>query len=192
MKKIASIKFFFVFKQVDEEKLRHEYERLVEGLRDANIARETDLRLSNPILPADILQGTDSLIFRFLKKKIPNFLYWSSIDHQLFDRSINWLIDTSFDRVIDRLIDWFDGWMDWLHRSMDGLIDWLIDTSFDRVIDWLIDWWMDGLIHRSIDWLIDWLIDRSIDWLIDWTTCFVATMFLQNSAVSSFCRSCSW
>ncbi|GAU96467.1 hypothetical protein RvY_07906 [Ramazzottius varieornatus] len=43
-------------KQTDEDRLRQEYNRLVEGLRDANIARETDLRLSNPILPDDILQ----------------------------------------------------------------------------------------------------------------------------------------
>ncbi|OWA52467.1 TFIIH basal transcription factor complex helicase XPD subunit [Hypsibius exemplaris] len=43
-------------KQTDEARLRQEYDRLVEGLRDAHVARETDLRLSNPILPDDILQ----------------------------------------------------------------------------------------------------------------------------------------
>ena len=43
-------------KEADEMKLKEEYKKLVEGLRDANIARETDLFLANPILPDDILQ----------------------------------------------------------------------------------------------------------------------------------------
>lgn len=43
-------------KEKDEQKLQEEYRRLVQGMRDANIAHETDLILSNPILPADILQ----------------------------------------------------------------------------------------------------------------------------------------
>lgn len=40
----------------DEQKLLNEYDRLVQGLREVNVARETDLILSNPILPNDILQ----------------------------------------------------------------------------------------------------------------------------------------
>jgi len=43
-------------KERDEEKLRKEYNRLVEGLAEANIARETDLILSNPVLPSDVLK----------------------------------------------------------------------------------------------------------------------------------------
>ena len=43
-------------KAVDEQKLKAEYQKLVEGLKDANIARETDLFLANPVLPDDILQ----------------------------------------------------------------------------------------------------------------------------------------
>ena len=43
-------------KEVDEMKLKEEYEKLVKGLRDANIARETDMFLANPVLPDDILQ----------------------------------------------------------------------------------------------------------------------------------------
>ncbi|RWS13277.1 TFIIH basal transcription factor complex helicase XPD subunit-like protein [Dinothrombium tinctorium] len=43
-------------KEADEQKLKEEYSRLVQGLRDANIARETDLILANPILPDDILK----------------------------------------------------------------------------------------------------------------------------------------
>lgn len=38
-------------------KLKEEYERLVEGLKDAHVARETDIILANPVLPDEILQG---------------------------------------------------------------------------------------------------------------------------------------
>jgi hypothetical protein len=38
-------------KESDAEKLKMEYQRLVEGLREANIARETDLIMSNPGKP---------------------------------------------------------------------------------------------------------------------------------------------
>lgn len=41
----------------DVNKLREEYDRLVEGLKDAHVARETDIILANPILPNEILQG---------------------------------------------------------------------------------------------------------------------------------------
>ncbi|XP_017879364.1 general transcription and DNA repair factor IIH helicase subunit XPD isoform X2 [Ceratina calcarata] len=40
----------------DVNKLREEYERLVEGLRDAHVARETDVVLANPILPDQVLE----------------------------------------------------------------------------------------------------------------------------------------
>ena len=42
-------------KETDEERLKNEYKRLVEGLKEAQIVRETDLALANPILPNDIL-----------------------------------------------------------------------------------------------------------------------------------------
>jgi len=35
-------------KERDAQKLQMEYQRLVEGLREANIARETDLIMANP------------------------------------------------------------------------------------------------------------------------------------------------
>lgn len=41
----------------DVNKLKEEYERLVEGLKDAHVARETDIILANPVLPDEILQG---------------------------------------------------------------------------------------------------------------------------------------
>ncbi|XP_050301737.1 general transcription and DNA repair factor IIH helicase subunit XPD [Anthonomus grandis grandis] len=40
----------------DSRKLQEEYQRLVEGLRDASVARETDMILSNPVLPDEVLQ----------------------------------------------------------------------------------------------------------------------------------------
>ncbi|XP_043508237.1 general transcription and DNA repair factor IIH helicase subunit XPD [Frieseomelitta varia] len=40
----------------DVNKLKEEYERLVEGLKDAHVARETDIILANPVLPDEILQ----------------------------------------------------------------------------------------------------------------------------------------
>nr|CAB3243287.1 TFIIH basal transcription factor complex helicase XPD subunit-like [Phallusia mammillata] len=43
-------------RETDQEKLRNEYKRLVEGLREANLARETDVILSNPVIPDEILQ----------------------------------------------------------------------------------------------------------------------------------------
>lgn len=41
----------------DVNKLKEEYDRLVEGLRDAQLQRETDVILANPILPNEILEG---------------------------------------------------------------------------------------------------------------------------------------
>lgn len=49
-------------KENDNKRLRREYERLVEGLRDANLARETDMALVNPVLPSEILEGIKFLI----------------------------------------------------------------------------------------------------------------------------------
>ncbi|XP_078592017.1 general transcription and DNA repair factor IIH helicase subunit XPD-like [Branchiostoma floridae x Branchiostoma japonicum] len=43
-------------KDTDQQRLRQEYSRLVEGLREANVARETDVVLSNPVLPDEVLQ----------------------------------------------------------------------------------------------------------------------------------------
>ena len=42
-------------KAQDSEKLQNEYEKLVEGLRDAEIARDEELFMSNPALPQDLL-----------------------------------------------------------------------------------------------------------------------------------------
>jgi DNA excision repair protein ERCC-2 len=42
-------------KTTDAEKLQNEYQKLVEGLREAETAREEDLFMSNPVLPDDLL-----------------------------------------------------------------------------------------------------------------------------------------
>ncbi|KAK9466326.1 hypothetical protein V1512DRAFT_209188 [Lipomyces arxii] len=43
-------------KSTDSEKLQQEYQRLVEGLREADQAREEDIFMSNPVLPDDLLK----------------------------------------------------------------------------------------------------------------------------------------
>uniref|UniRef100_A0A3Q4AQA2 General transcription and DNA repair factor IIH helicase subunit XPD n=1 Tax=Mola mola TaxID=94237 RepID=A0A3Q4AQA2_MOLML len=43
-------------KETDAAKLKEEYRRLVEGLKEANVARETDVYLSNPVLPDEVLR----------------------------------------------------------------------------------------------------------------------------------------
>lgn len=42
----------------DTKKLQDEYQRLLDGLKDASVARETDVILANPILPEEILNGS--------------------------------------------------------------------------------------------------------------------------------------
>lgn len=44
-------------KDTDAAKLTQEYRRLVEGLKEANVARETDVYLANPVLPDEVLRG---------------------------------------------------------------------------------------------------------------------------------------
>lgn len=58
------ILFLYRIKEEDEQKLKLEYQRLVEGLREANISRETDLIMSNPGL---------SSLFQLLSS---SFLLW--------------------------------------------------------------------------------------------------------------------
>lgn len=49
-------------KESDSKKLKEEYQRLVDGLRDAQEARETDTVLANPILPDEVLKGMKSSV----------------------------------------------------------------------------------------------------------------------------------
>jgi hypothetical protein len=57
---------FFRMKEDDAKKLKEEYQRLVEGLRDASVARETDVVLSNPVLPDEVLKGTGLTVSVFV------------------------------------------------------------------------------------------------------------------------------
>lgn len=43
-------------KQRDAARLREEYHRLVENLREANVNRLTDVYMANPVLPDEVLQ----------------------------------------------------------------------------------------------------------------------------------------
>ncbi|XP_072163521.1 general transcription and DNA repair factor IIH helicase subunit XPD-like [Diadema setosum] len=43
-------------KETDAQRLREEYQRMVEGLKEASRARETDVHLANPVLPDEVLQ----------------------------------------------------------------------------------------------------------------------------------------
>lgn len=50
----------------DANKLKEEYQRLVEGLKDAQVSRETDVVLANPVLPDEILEGKILIIFQLI------------------------------------------------------------------------------------------------------------------------------
>lgn len=54
-KKTVIILYLFRMREDDSKKLQEEYQRLVQGLRDASIARETDVILGSPVLPDEIL-----------------------------------------------------------------------------------------------------------------------------------------
>lgn len=43
----------------DANKLKEEYNKLVEGLKEAQVARETDVVLANPVLPNEVLEGSN-------------------------------------------------------------------------------------------------------------------------------------
>lgn len=51
-------------KETDAQRLAQEYRRLLEGLREAGAARDTDLFLANPVLPDQILHGAGGAALR--------------------------------------------------------------------------------------------------------------------------------
>lgn len=53
-------------KEDDAQKLKDEYQRLLDGLRDASIARETDIVLANPVIPDEILQGFNLCLLKYI------------------------------------------------------------------------------------------------------------------------------
>ena len=69
---IIDVILFYRMREDDANKLKDEYNKLVEGLKDAQAARETDVVLANPVLPAEILDGTLILHYKkvaFITKK---------------------------------------------------------------------------------------------------------------------------
>jgi DNA excision repair protein ERCC-2 len=53
---IRRANFYYRIKKTDAQRLKNEYTKLVEGLRDANAARDEDTFMANPILPDDLLK----------------------------------------------------------------------------------------------------------------------------------------
>ena len=58
--------------------MKQEYRRLVEGLKEANVARETDVYLANPVLPDEILRGKTTR--RIGHQHIINLSLFSRVD----------------------------------------------------------------------------------------------------------------
>ncbi|RDW71965.1 putative excision repair protein rhp3 [Coleophoma crateriformis] len=62
-------------KDSDADKLKNEYAKLVEGLRDADEAREEDAFMSNPALPDDLLkEATRMKVRQVISETPPSFL----------------------------------------------------------------------------------------------------------------------
>jgi DNA excision repair protein ERCC-2 len=96
-------------KAVDEKRLQAEYERLVEGLKDAQIARETDLVLTNPILPKDILEEAVPGNIRqaehflvFMKRFLEYMKTRLKIQHKMQETPASFLSDIANKVCIDR------------------------------------------------------------------------------------------
>lgn len=96
-------------KEVDENKLETEYNRLVEGLREAYIAQKTDTFLANPILPGDILnealpgniRKAENFI-RFLKYLLEYMKLRLRIQHVVKESPAAFLKDIHNKMTIDR------------------------------------------------------------------------------------------
>ena len=51
------VKLLCRLKDTDVQRLQQEYSQMIQGLREAQVARESDIILANPVLPDEILQG---------------------------------------------------------------------------------------------------------------------------------------
>lgn len=96
-------------KETDAAKLKEEYRRLVEGLKEANVARETDVYMANPVLPEEVLQEavpgsirTAEHFVGFLKRFLEYLKSRLRIHHVVQESAPQFLKDI-FDKVcIDR------------------------------------------------------------------------------------------
>ncbi|MGH0152814.1 UNVERIFIED_CONTAM: hypothetical protein FKN15_023373 [Acipenser sinensis] len=101
-------------KDTDASRLQEEYRRLVEGLKEANVARETDVYLSNPVLPDEILQEAVPGSIRsaehfvgFLKRLLEYLKSRLRVQHVVQESPPQFLKD-AFEKVcIDRKPLWF-------------------------------------------------------------------------------------
>ncbi|XP_072032459.1 general transcription and DNA repair factor IIH helicase subunit XPD-like [Amphiura filiformis] len=96
-------------KATDAERLKREYERLVEGLRDASAARATDVQLANPVLPDEILQEAVPGNIRnaehfiaFLKRFVEYLKVRLRVQHVVSESPASFLKDTFSKVCIDR------------------------------------------------------------------------------------------
>ena len=96
-------------KSIDQERLQKEYQALVEGLRLANTARETDIILANPVLPDDVLQETipgsirsAEHFVRFLKRFVGYIKSRFRVNHVVVETPSAFLKDCYDNVCIDR------------------------------------------------------------------------------------------
>lgn len=96
-------------KEADKYKLENEYKKLVEGLHEASIAKQTDLFLANPILPGDILQEaipgnirTAEHFIRFLKYFLEYVKSRLRIQHVIKESPAAFLKDIHTKMTIER------------------------------------------------------------------------------------------
>nr|SVE70264.1 EOG090X01B4 [Daphnia similis]SVE70888.1 EOG090X01B4 [Daphnia similis]SVE71519.1 EOG090X01B4 [Daphnia similis]SVE72152.1 EOG090X01B4 [Daphnia similis] len=96
-------------KENDSKRLEKEYKRLVEGLRDATIARETDMALVNPVLPSEILEEavpgtirTAEHFVAFLKRVVEYIKTRLRVQHVVQESPAGFLRDIHTKVCIDR------------------------------------------------------------------------------------------
>uniref|UniRef100_A0A3P9AB01 General transcription and DNA repair factor IIH helicase subunit XPD n=1 Tax=Esox lucius TaxID=8010 RepID=A0A3P9AB01_ESOLU len=96
-------------KETDAAKLKEEYRRLVEGLKEANVARETDIYMSNPVLPDEVLQEavpgsirTAEHFVGFMKRFLEYLKARLRIHHVVQESAPQFLKDISEKVCIDR------------------------------------------------------------------------------------------
>lgn len=93
----------------DSKRLTDEYQRLVQGLKDASIARDTDLMLANPVLPDEILKevvpgnirNADHFI-GFLKRFVEYLKTRLRVQHVVQESSAGFLKDVQMKVCIER------------------------------------------------------------------------------------------
>lgn len=96
-------------KQHDEKRLNAEYQRLVEGLREAQTVRETEMALANPVLPNDVLEEAvpgnirkaDHFII-FLKRFLEYIKTRLRVQHKVQESTPTFISDIASKVCIDR------------------------------------------------------------------------------------------